>query len=273
MKQLNILASIKDPTAKHGNLGDMFGYLLLEHYCAQYSVNINRIGVHEKIPEDTYAFVGSIIHLCHKKIKEQNDGCSIKVLGCGLIKEDKIPYNRNLRFLGVRGPKTSNLLPEDVDVISDPGLLISKIFKLPKNTQTEEVGFIIHSVDRKAFFEMFPSAKNNLIDNYKAPHEFLEQLSRYKYVVSSSLHGVIFCHAYSIPVCSIKVTEKITGGDFKYADYYQSIGNTLFATRHTIDKFTNFRDLVAKEWQPEKANIEKIQNKQESLIINVLKSL
>ena len=41
MKQLNILASIKDPTAKHGNLGDMFGYLLLEHYCAQYSVNIN----------------------------------------------------------------------------------------------------------------------------------------------------------------------------------------------------------------------------------------
>ena len=73
MKQSNILANIKDPTAKHGNLGDMFGYLLLEHYCAQYSVNINRIGVHEKIPEDTYAFVGSIIHLCHKKIKEQGD--------------------------------------------------------------------------------------------------------------------------------------------------------------------------------------------------------
>lgn len=60
MKQLNILASIKDPRARHGNLGDLFGYLLLEHYCAQYSVNINRIGVHEKIPEDTYAFVGSI---------------------------------------------------------------------------------------------------------------------------------------------------------------------------------------------------------------------
>ena len=56
MKQLNILASIKDPTAKHGNLGDMFGYLLLEHYCAQCPVNINRIGVHEKIPEAYLCF-------------------------------------------------------------------------------------------------------------------------------------------------------------------------------------------------------------------------
>lgn len=91
---------------------------------------------------------------------------------------------------------------------------------------------LFHSVDREAFFKLFPEKKQCLINNYATYEEFTNQLSEYDSVISSSLHGIIFCHAYSIPVASIKVTDKISGDDFKYIDYYHSINYTKFKGRH-----------------------------------------
>lgn len=90
-------------------------------------------------------------------------------------------------------------------------------------------------------------------------------------IISSSLHGIIFCHSYSIPVCSIKVSDNITGGNFKYIDYYKSIGNNKFKTRHRINKNTNFEQLVINEWQPTKETIENLKNNQEKLIKSCIK--
>lgn len=266
MKSLNVLASVKNPHALRGNLGDIFGYLLMEHYCDQYNVNVNRMGVDDKIEDDTFAVVGSIINLCHNKVKAKEQTKKIHILGCGLIIGNKIPENINLNYIGVRGPKTSALLPKQSDVMSDPGLLISKLFELPENAKKDEVGYIIHSVDREAFFSMFPDAKENLINNYANYNDFLYQLSQYKYVVSSSLHGAIFCHAFNIPVCAIRITDKITGDNFKYQDYYHSLGNTEFEARVQVTAKTNFRQLVENAWQPTRETVRKLQEKQESII-------
>ena len=69
-------------------------------------------------------------------------------------------------------------------------------------------------------------------------------MSEYDSVISSSLHEIIFCHAYSIPVPSIKVTDKITGIEFKYIDYYHSINYTKFKGRHPVNEKTDFLDLI-----------------------------
>lgn len=271
-KSLTVLASVKKTNAAKGNLGDMFGYLLMEHFCSQYSLPVKRIGVDDDIEEETFAVVGSIIHLCNNKTKPKDTKGSINIIGCGLIKGDKMANNPNLNYIGVRGPKTKELLPTDTEVLSDPGLLLSKMYQLPENPKKEEVGFIIHSVDREHFFALFPEARKNLINNYASREDFLDQLSRYKYVISSSLHGVIFCHSYNIPVCSIRVTDKITGDNFKYTDYYHSIGHIKFKARQPIDERTDFKQLVIDEWQPTKEKIASVQERQEQVIRHAIET-
>ena len=53
---------------------------------------------------------------------------------------------------------------------------------------------------------------------------------------------LFFSHAYSIPVSSIKVTDKITGGDFNYIDYCHSSDYTEFKRGHLKNKDTDFLD-------------------------------
>ncbi|WP_346993083.1 polysaccharide pyruvyl transferase family protein [Alteromonas gracilis] len=272
MKSINVLASVKKPNSEKGNLGDLFGYMLMEYYAKQYSLSVNRLGVDDELVSDTFAVVGSIIHLCQKKAKLASEDLKLIVLGCGLIKGDKMPQNDRIEYVGVRGPSTRELLPTKTEVMSDPGLLLSKMFPLPNNHKCDEVGYIIHSVDREHFFAMYPEARKNLINNYANYEDFLEQLSRYKYVVSSSLHGVIFCHAYNIPVCSIRVTDKIISDNFKYTDYYHSIGHTAFKARQPIDEKTEFKQLVIDEWQPTKEKIASVQERQEQVIRHAIET-
>ena len=98
-------------------------------------------------------------------------------------------------------------------------------------------------------------------------------MSEYDSVISSSLHGIIFCHAYSIPVASIKVTDRIQGGNFKYIDYYHSINYTKFKGSHQINKNTDFLDLIKNEWQPTKEKIQYFQDLQEKIIISNIKNI
>jgi len=215
-----ILGSVKIPNKNNGNLGDIFGYVLMEYLCKKMNIKVKRLGIHDNIEENTFALVGSICELCNAKATNKK----IIIIGCGIIiKKDNLWNNKNIIWKGVRGPETLKLINKDCPVISDPGLLISRLFPI-KRKPTKKIGYIIHSVDRELFFKLFPEKKQHLINNYSTYKEFINQLSQYESVISSSLHGIIFCHSYSIPVCSIKITEKITGNNFKYIDYYKSIG-------------------------------------------------
>lgn len=271
-KTINIYAYVKNPSNLYlDNLGDVFGYVLMDYLCKRMNINVKRFGKNDYIPNNTLAIVGSIIHLCINKVKNNNN--NIIIAGCGIIKNDRIYNNlpKNIIFKGVRGPYTKKILNNNTNIISDPGLLISKIYKLPLYKNKYDIGYIIHRVDREIFFELFPEKKIHLIDNYTNYNNFINKLSQYKSVITSSLHGIIFCHSYNIPVCSIKVTNNIIGDNFKYLDYYHSIGNLQYTTRKKISKNTNFKNLIQNEWQPPKNIIKEIQNKQEKILISCIK--
>lgn len=281
---IHVLASVIEPHKLTGNLGDVFGYVLMEFYCKKMNIEVKRVGIKDDIGKNTFAIVGSIYHLCIRKLqeaqwkmnkkygKEINISNNIIIIGCGKIERGGIiGRHKNLICLGVRGPETQKLIRYDAPVISDPGLLISRLFSLKKVSEKKDIGYIIHGVDREFFFKLFPEKKQDLIDNYSTYEDFLNQLSKYKTVISSSLHGIIFCHSYGIPVCSIRITDKISGNNFKYIDYYHSIGNKNFKGRHQVTKDTNFKNLIKNEWQPDKENIENIKNIQENIIINSIK--
>ena len=268
MKCINVLASVINPNSEKGNIGDMFGYILMEYLCNPLNIQVKRLGTKNNIVNNTFSLVGSICHLCNSKAKNKK----IIIIGCGIIKKDNTLWNNNnIKWVGVRGPETLKLINKHCQIISDPGLLISNIFQIKRNP-IKKIGYIIHSVDREHFFKLFPQKKQYLINNYSTYEEFINQLSQYEMVISSSLHGIIFCHSYSIPVCSIKVSDKIIGDNFKYIDYYKSIGNKNFKTRHEINKYTNFEELINNEWQPPKETIDNLKNKQEELIISCIKA-
>lgn len=54
--------------------------------------------------------------------------------------------------------------------------------------------------------------------------EFCRVLSGHKYVLSSSLHGLVAAHAYGLKAAWVKLSERPLGDDTKYRDYLLSRG-------------------------------------------------
>lgn len=267
-KAVQIYASVKNVNAVRGNRGDLFGYDLLRRFLdlLKSDAVMEKIGVSDAPTQTYFALVGSIL----QNLKASPFECI--VVGPGLISDRQWRVPANLRLVGVRGPLTvRNLLnvEEPPEVISDPGLLISRFHRLPHVDSKKPLGFIIHSVDRATFFQWFPDARTNLIDNYASMEEMLASLAKYEIVLSSSLHGVIFCHAFGIPVVPIRITEQITGGEFKYRDYFLSLGKE-FKSRLPITSGTVLSQLANKAWAPPNELVHKLQARQAALITEQL---
>ncbi len=161
--------------------------------------------------------VGSIIHLA-------NNGDSI--WGSGYIGTGIIP--KNLKVYAVRGPKTRQVLLnsgiECPEVYGDPAILLPKIYKMRNSIKKEyKVGILPHYVDKQKTLSLIKNEKNiNFIDVFAHPQKIITEINKCEVVLASSLHGVIVAEAYGVPAARYDVGGPITGGDFKYEDYYLS---------------------------------------------------
>ena len=54
-------------------------------------------------------------------------------------------------------------------------------------------------------------------------HKIIDEINSCQVIISSSLHGIITCHAYNIPCLWYKFSEKIVGDGIKFADYFSSV--------------------------------------------------
>lgn len=261
-----------------GNLGDMFGFHLVNDIIHKNGLSdlIDLIPINQKTPkslsdgEEVLFLVGSIInHLSNFK-----NNSNITVIGCGNINGVDIKHSDNINIIGVRGPltKTSLKTPNESKIISDPGLLMSSIYPTMRKP-TKKIGYIIHSVDREIFFKKYPHLKEDLVNNYQSPEKFINELMNYEKIVSSSLHGIIFSHSFNKEVVPIKIGDKIIGGDYKYNDYYSSIGmgNVGRIDLSTINN--SFEDLFKDTFAPSQSKINKIKEIQMSEITHFLKNI
>jgi pyruvyltransferase len=220
---IQLFISTRQPTKQistpgaSGNVGDYFGYQLLRRLT---SLDVTPYGTWMDEHKPAVFTVGSIVQRVRDRGLVWGSGC-IKPL---TYKER--PISTKSIFLGVRGPRTREQLIRrhavNPRVIGDPGLLISEFMASNSTTEDIEVGFIIHSVDKEVFRNHYPDAF--MIRNYKSLSEFIEDFARCKTIVSSGLHGLIFANAMGKPCVSIKLGDRITGGEFKYKDHAQSVG-------------------------------------------------
>ncbi|MFI7481843.1 polysaccharide pyruvyl transferase family protein [Kocuria sp. M1R5S2] len=258
----SVYAHMSYVNREDGNLGDKMGF-----HIADWMIGPNayeRIGMRDakRIDEHTVALVGSVIAaLVDKKCR---------IIGGGLINGNSRRYDPDLAITGVRGFLTKALIQRDSphhrpEVIGDPGLLVSDIEPLPHCRRPEPLGFIVHDVDREAFAQKYPDHVQHIVDNYAPLESFVRQLSRYRSIASTSLHGCIFSHAYGIPVAPFVLTDKVYGGDFKFEDYYSSYG--LNVSRATLrgDVARIAADIVSAP-QPDMSQVFDLKMRQRELI-------
>jgi pyruvyltransferase len=163
--------------------------------------------------------LGSMFHMANKR--------SI-IWGTGIISNlpsfsSKIDY---YEVLAVRGELTKDVLlnsPKGVKndiALGDPGLLLP-IFYHPSVKKKRKIGLVPHYVDACNPY-IRSSDEVYVIDVSLDPESFVDELLSCEVILSSSLHGLILADAYGIPNKWVFFSDKVTGGYFKYQDYYST---------------------------------------------------
>lgn len=70
---------------------------------------------------------------------------------------------------------------------------------------------------------------------------FIDEIVSARFVVSSSLHGLILAEAYGVPCVMLKNTE--SSDLFKYKDYYYSTGRKHFFMANSVEEALEHRDV------------------------------
>jgi hypothetical protein len=111
--------------------------------------------------------------------------------------------------------------------LGDPAFLVARIIPRRASAKTYRLGVAAHYADR-----FNPWLKRILQDPEVAdlnvhadPREFLETLDACEAVVSSSLHGLVFAEALSVPNAWIKLSDLVLGDGFKFRDWF-SVSDT-----------------------------------------------
>ncbi len=203
-----------------------------------------------KLDKKNYLAIGSIIHHATKD--------SI-VWGSGII--DKKQKIANADFRAVRGPRTRELLLnigfKCPAIYGDPALLLPKFFH-PQIDKKYKLGVIPHYHDFHQAKNMFDKDPNILVIDLMTldVEDVTRQILSCENLISSSLHGIVVSHAYSIPCVWVKFSDKLFGDGTKFADYFESLEIPLYTPpelknfdliHNPFNLFINFPSLPCKD--------------------------
>lgn len=166
------------------------------------------------------------------------------IFGTGFISRQDYQnesYIRNLKVIAVRGNITLQRLkrngvkiPNNV-VLADPGILAPMLLNNSEINETTtkkkyNLCIIPHYIDMKKnnLIKKQVHIKNSIILNIKQnPYKLLKSIKQCKSVLSSGLHGLIIADSFGISNMRMVVSDKISGGDYKFIDYYSAYGIQL----------------------------------------------
>ncbi len=172
---------------------------------------------------------GSIIEI----VQSANRQLPLYVWGSGFIKSSSSQHKpSNFIFTAVRGKKTLRKIhPLQKLPTSDPGILINAVYLLKKKRRSSKIGVVIHYADKNTAIarKIRQDPRFTIINPLDNPKHVAQQISECGLVLSSSLHGLIFADSLSIPNAHIKISDNLTGGTFKFQDYYSGIGKPYLA--------------------------------------------
>lgn len=200
------------------NWGDKLNPVLVEALSGRQALHASDIRPNSA--NKTYLVIGSGL---------RNMKAGDVVWGMGFISIEDRPSARPFRVCAVRGPHTKKkLLSQGIacpEVFGDPALLFPLFYNKPVELEYD-LGIIQHF--REVGFEPLPfeskTLKVRVILITGSIEDTIDAIRSCKQIVSSSLHGLIAAHAYGICATWIKFSNRPLGDDFKFKDYFASIG-------------------------------------------------
>lgn len=183
------------------------------------------------------------------------------VWGAGIINSNKIHQikGKPSRICAVRGPLTRKVLIEKgydcPEVYGDPILLLSRFYQPKEREIKHEIGVIPHYIDKsQSIIRELRTLGVKIIDVQEYNHwsDFVDEICSCKYILSSSLHGLIVAESYSVPSVWVGFSEYIDGWEFKFHDYYLSIhkaGAEMLPLTKAEDVFSEFVTNQFLRWQ------------------------
>lgn len=205
--------------------------------------------------------VGSILEIAHTRTSQT----PMHIWGSGFINNsegDKY-YNfdkSNFIFHAVRGSLTAKRLG-GVGVLGDPGLLASLVYK-KSNQPIDKIGVVAHYADGKLpiVAKIRDDSRFILINPLDSPQEVAYAISSCKLILSSSLHGLIFSDSFGVPNIHLKLSDNLTGGTYKFQDYYSVTGRDYIAADISLIFDDEYLDNIIRNYLQIK-NIRSIQRK------------
>lgn len=200
-----------------------------------------------------YSLIGSTIS--HYNLK------NTIIYGSGLMNDFDEIKSLPLEIISVRGPLTRSALKQkNIDcpeIFGDPALLLP-IFYKPKKTNTIKFLFIPHKGTKNfsainKFINDYGGKIIN-ISRYKKWTDIIDEIYNSEFVISESLHGIITAETYGIPNIWAEFIEHDNSWDFKYNDFYESIGKFNMKSFRFYENY-KFNDLIAVKNSWSKGNI------------------
>lgn len=196
------------------NVGDILNVDLIEHYSGKTVVNPPGSSRFKH-----YLVVGSVAHNMNKKTI---------TIGSGLIHDSMIKHIKEVGDIrALRGHLTKACLEKKFKMkfnvpLGDPALLFPKIYD-PMIETEYEFALVLHYVDEQHDIKnVIESMGGKVVSVRQEPRKFIDEIKSCKKVLSSSMHGLILADAYEIPNKRLILSDKITGGNFKFKDYYST---------------------------------------------------
>ena len=129
-----------------------------------------------------------------------------------------------------------------------------------------KLGIIPHYVDKNnPLLEKINVNNSIVLDITSQPSVLIKQIAECENIISSAMHGLI-----GIPNIRMILSDKITGGDYKYDDYYSAFGirqhnrinlNTSSFTEKDLEKMIS-------TYQVKNEDVKKIQTNLLNIINN-----
>ena len=160
------------------------------------------------------------------------------VIGSGYLKPTSGPLSKQTTVISLRGQLSLERADCEGNVLlGDPLVLVDRLFDKPIQKK-HRTGLVAHVLNISAMKAKY-GRHTHLISPMQEPWKVVEEIASCEQIVSQSLHGLIVADAFNVPNVWIAPSESMTGGRFKFDDYYSTLDQAKQPLVVTEDLFRN----------------------------------